>query len=143
MSPPAGAGSIAGPRLGTLPTVRDARLERKKMTNMKQLRGRAQQFLLRESSMDRVYLFRVESSEGTEAHNVARTVRYAAEQLGLVVLDAECMPPWRRFNARIIGSAGEVSRLVGVVELAFPKSQVGVRRQFTNDSPNDDEAPAD
>lgn len=74
--------------------------------------------------MHRVYLFRVESADGTAAHNVARTVRYAADQLGLKLLQSESVSPWRSFSARIAGGAGEISRLAGVVELAFPQSTV-------------------
>ncbi|MEX2540437.1 MAG: hypothetical protein WD314_01470 [Trueperaceae bacterium] len=74
--------------------------------------------------MHGVYLFRVESADGTAAHNVARTVSYAAGQLGLKLLQSESVSPWRTFSACIAGDPGEISRLAGLVELAFPQSTV-------------------
>jgi hypothetical protein len=88
--------------------------------------------------MQGIYLLRVDRVEGTETHNVARTIRYATEQLGLTLLEEESGPAWRCFNARIAGSTSEISRLLGVVELAFPRAEVGVERQ----SPLDEKTPA-
>jgi hypothetical protein len=89
--------------------------------------------------MQAVYLFRVEKVEGTDAHNVARTVDYAARHLGLWVESCESDEQWRTFSARIIGGSGEVARLVGLLELAFPKASVGVETGFLEE----EKAPGD
>ncbi|MEX2535449.1 MAG: hypothetical protein WD273_07580 [Trueperaceae bacterium] len=72
------------------------------------------------------YLVRVDSVEGTEAHNVARTVAYAALQLGLHVQSSKSDRQWSTFSAWITGESREVARLVGLLELAFPNAIVGI-----------------
>lgn len=89
--------------------------------------------------MQAVYLFRVERVEGTEAHNVARTVKYAARQLDLLVQSCESDARWSTFCARIAGDSGEIARLAGLLELAFPNAAVTVEAG----SSEEEKAPGD
>ena len=151
MSPPAGGVSIAATQVSArllsplricstgrfvppaaLPLARPPTMRRVARTGISE-RNRVGEH------MQAVYLFRVERVEGTQAHNVARTVKYAARQLGLRVQSYESDALWSTFYARIGGDPGEIARLAGLLELAFPNAAVTVETA----SLDDEKAPGD
>lgn len=56
--------------------------------------------------------------------DLCRTVRYAAEQLGLDLTDERCEPARRAFRAEIVGDRPE--RLLGLLQPLYPTARLAL-----------------
>lgn len=73
------------------------------------------------------FFVQIDSVEGTEVNNVDRMLSYAANQLGVVISDAQCAEDWKTWQAVLSGEQSTVNHLLNVVVSAYPAAEISLK----------------